>query len=208
MSENGATPGIDLEAMTRQWQELMMDGWGKMTKEVVGSDAFAAASSSYLDWALSWQKQMRNNTGQFLDSLEFPKRSDVARISKQVMAVEMRIADMEDRLDKMTNLMGAMSEAMQRIVEHTVTSVPAPAPVQVKATPTKAEAPPKPAAPAAPAAPIAAAKVTAPAKPAAPTKPAPGTKSVTKPAAGKARTGPAKAAKVIKKAPQKPKGGG
>lgn len=203
MSENGATPGIDLEAMTRQWQELMMDGWGKMTKEVVGSDAFAAASSSYLDWALSWQKQMRNNTGQFLDSLEFPKRSDVARISKQVMAVEMRIADMEDRLDKMTNLMGAMSEAMQRIVEHTVTS--APAPVQVKAAPAKAEAPPKPAAPAAP---VAAAKATAPAQPAAPTKPAPGAKSVAKPAAGKARTGPAKAAKVIKKAPQKPKGGG
>ncbi|MBT9582633.1 hypothetical protein IV102_04750 [bacterium] len=188
MSENGATPGIDLEAMTRQWQELMMDGWGKMTKEVVGSDAFAAASSSYLDWALSWQKQMRNNTGQFLDSLEFPKRSDVARISKQVMAVEMRIADMEDRLDKMTHLMGALSEAMQRIVEHTVASTPPPA--RTQAAPAKAEAP---------AAPVAAAKPAEPAKVAAPATP---------PAAGKARTGTAKSAKVIKKAPQKPKGSG
>ena len=123
--------GIDLEAMTRQWQEIMMDGWSKATKQVVGSDSFAAASSSYMDWALSWQKQMRSNTGQFLDSLEFPKRSDIARISKQVSAVEMRIADLEDRLDKMTGLLGAMSTAMQKMVEHSIAkpaSAPTPAP--------------------------------------------------------------------------------
>ena len=125
MRETKMPEGIDLEAMTRQWQEIMMDGWSKTTKQVVGSDSFAAASSSYMDWALSWQKQMRNNTGQFLDSLEFPKRSDVARISKQVNAVEMRIADLEDRLDKMTGLMGAMSVAMQRLVEHSIQQAPA-----------------------------------------------------------------------------------
>jgi len=125
MMEAKMPEGIDLEAMTRQWQEIMMDGWSKATKQVVGSDSFAAASSSYMDWALSWQKQMRNNTGQFLDSLEFPKRSDVARISKQVTAVEMRIADLEDRLDKMTGLMGAMSTAMQRLVEHSIQQAPA-----------------------------------------------------------------------------------
>ncbi|MBX3166704.1 MAG: hypothetical protein KF760_04800 [Candidatus Eremiobacteraeota bacterium] len=119
--------GIDLEAMTRQWQEIMLDGWSKATKQVVGSDSFAAASSSYMDWALSWQKQMRSNTGQFLDSLEFPKRSDIARISKQVTAVEMRIADLEDRLDKMAGLLGAMSTAMQKMVEHSIAAQPAPA---------------------------------------------------------------------------------
>lgn len=138
MSENGANPGgnaVDLEAMTRQWQELMMDSWGKMTKQVVGSDSFAAASSSYMDWALSWQKQMRNNTGQFLESLEFPKRSDIARLSKQIAAVELRVADMEDRLDKMTGLLGSMSEAMQRMVEHTIrmSSAPATAPASESA---------------------------------------------------------------------------
>ena len=146
MSENGATPGIDLEALTRQWQELMMDGWSKMTKQTVSSDSFAAASSAYMDWALSWQKQMRNNTGQFLDSLEFPKRSDVARISKQVMAVEMRIADMEDRLDKVTGLLGAMSEAMQKMVQHTVTTgspTPQPQATAPAKTAPKAPAPPK-----------------------------------------------------------------
>ncbi len=135
--------GIDLEAMTRQWQEIMMDGWSKATKQVVGSESFAAASSSYMDWALSWQKQMRSNTGQFLDSLEFPKRSDIARISKQVTAVEMRIADLEDRLDKMTGLLGAISTAMQKMVEHSISSAaPAPAePAPVKQPVKKAKAP-------------------------------------------------------------------
>ncbi len=146
--EATVSEGIDLEAMTRQWQEMMMDGWSKATKQVVGSDSFAAASSSYMDWALNWQKQMRNNTGQFLDSLEFPKRSDIARISKQVTAVEMRIADLEDRLDKMTGLLGAMSTAMQKMVEHSISAqapaktAPAPAPVErseknVEAAPVK-----------------------------------------------------------------------
>jgi TolA-binding protein len=169
--------------MTRQWQDLMMDGWGKMTKQVVGSDSFAAASSAYLDWALSWQKQMRNNTGQFLDSLEFPKRSDVARISKQVMAVEMRIADMEDRLDKMTGLMSAMSEAMQRIVEHSVTTAQAqttPAPSAKREAQTQAEAPTQ-------------ARAEAPARPAAPSKPQPAKKP-----------SPVKAAKPVQKKPKGP----
>lgn len=112
--------GIDFETMTRQWQEIMLDGWSKATKEVVSSDSFAAASSSYLDWALSWQKQMRNNTGQFLESLEFPKRSDIARLSKQISAVELRIADLEDQIDKMAGLLGAMSSAMQKMVEHSL----------------------------------------------------------------------------------------
>ena len=134
--------GIDLEAMTRQWQEIMMDSWSKATKQVVGSDSFAAASSSYMDWALSWQKQMRNNTGQFLDSLEFPKRSDVARISKQVTAVEMRIADLEDRLDKMTGLLSAMSTAMQKMVEHSI-SAQAQAPAADSAEPVAQKAPVK-----------------------------------------------------------------
>jgi len=137
------TEGIDLEAMTRQWQEIMVDSWSKATKQVVGSDSFAAASSSYMDWALSWQKQMRSNTGQFLDSLEFPKRSDIARLSKQISAVELRIADMEDRMDKMTGLLGAMSQAMQKMVEHSVAqAAPAPAPTaSAKAEPDAAPAP-------------------------------------------------------------------
>ncbi|MFN8611369.1 MAG: hypothetical protein U0931_27740 [Vulcanimicrobiota bacterium] len=137
------TEGIDLEAMTRQWQEIMMDSWSKATKQVVGSDSFAAASSSYMDWALSWQKQMRNNTGQFLDSLEFPKRSDIARLSKQLSAVELRIADMEDRMDKMTGLLGAMSQAMQKMVEHSIQVSPATPPVEQVASAPAPKAPVK-----------------------------------------------------------------
>lgn len=144
MSESGAMPQFDLEAMTKQWQDMMMDGWSKATKQMVGSDSFAATSNAYLDWALSWQKQMRNNTGQFLDSLEFPKRSDVARISKQVAAVELRIAEMEDRLDKMTGLLGAISGAMQKMVEQSIASQTQSAPVPVQEeTPVPVEARPK-----------------------------------------------------------------
>jgi hypothetical protein len=145
-------PKFDLDAMTKQWQNLMMDSWGAATKQVVGSDSFAAASSAYMDWALHWQKQMRNNTGQFLDSLEFPKRSDIARLSKQLIAVETRVAEMEDRLDKMVNLLGALSGGMQKLVEHTAAAAAAKpaaadskAAAEAKASPRKAAGEARPA---------------------------------------------------------------
>ena len=98
-AQQGEETKINFEHMAQEWQNAMVDSWSSMTKEFVASDAFASASSAYLDWALAAQKQIRNNSAQFLDALEFPKRSDLARLSKQVASLEGRLADSEDTQD-------------------------------------------------------------------------------------------------------------
>ena len=97
--EQGADPKINFEHMAQEWQNAMIDNWSSMTKQFVASDAFASASSAYMDWALAAQKQIRNNSSQFMEALDFPKRSDLARLSKQVASLEGRLADSEETQD-------------------------------------------------------------------------------------------------------------
>lgn len=93
------------EKMAKQMQDAVIETWSGATKQAVGSDGFSAASSAYLDWTLASQKQVRSSSAQFMDALEFPKRSDVARISKQISNAETRIADCEDALDKVLSVL-------------------------------------------------------------------------------------------------------
>ena len=113
--EESATQAF--EKMAQDWQNLMIDSWSGMTRQYVGSDGFAAASSAYLDWALAAQKQIRNNTAQFMDSLEFPKRSDLARLSKQIAHAEQRIADCEDTLDKILKTLQSLESKVDAKVK-------------------------------------------------------------------------------------------
>jgi hypothetical protein len=107
--------GISFEKIAQQWQDTMIDSWGKMAKQTVASDAFGAASSAYLDWTLNCQKQIRGNSAQFLDALEFPKRSDLARISKQISSAESRIGDCEDTLDSILSTLRRLEKKIEQL---------------------------------------------------------------------------------------------
>ena len=117
MSQEESTT-ISYEKIAKQWQDSMIDGWSKMTKQAVASDAFSAASSAYLDWTLNCQKQIRSNSAQFMDSLEFPKRSDIARISKQVSNAETRVADCEERLDQILSVLKRLEQKIDAQHSH------------------------------------------------------------------------------------------
>jgi hypothetical protein len=102
---NPESPAPNWNDLTRQWQDMMMGNFSTMTKEVVASDAFGAASSAALDYSLALQKQVRGQSAQFMESLEFPKRSDLARLSKQVASVEKRVLEVEEKLDEVLELL-------------------------------------------------------------------------------------------------------
>ena len=112
MAQEECTTNV-FEKIAQQWQDTMIDTWGKMAKQTIGSDGFTAVSSAYMDWALACQKQMRNNSAQFMDSLEFPKRSDIARISKQLSAVETRIGDFEGTLDQILSSLRQLEKKVE-----------------------------------------------------------------------------------------------
>lgn len=129
--EQGADPKINFEHMAQEWQNAMIDNWSSMTKQFVASDAFASASSAYMDWALAAQKQIRNNSSQFMEALDFPKRSDLARLSKQVASLEGRLADSEETQDAILGALKRLESKLDNMSK--ASSAPSAAPTSATA---------------------------------------------------------------------------
>jgi hypothetical protein len=115
MSQEKEQEKVSFESMAQQWQSAMVDTWSAMSKQFVGSEGFAAGSSAYMDWALAGQKQIRSNSAQFLDALEFPKRSDIARLAKQIAQVEARLAEAEEASDKVISMLTRLEKKMDAL---------------------------------------------------------------------------------------------
>lgn len=105
----------EFEKMATEWRNRMLDDWGAMAKTMVGSDAFGAASAATMDWSLLMQKQTRSQMGQWLEAMEIPKRSDIARVSKEVKGVEQRVADCEDRLDQVNDSLKKVARQLEKL---------------------------------------------------------------------------------------------
>ena len=105
----------DLGQAATQWQKMMMDSWSQWTKSTVSSDSFASASGAYMDWALSTQKVMTEVSGQVLETLDVPRRSDLARLSSQVQAVETRLLDQEDNSSEIRDLLIALNAKLDKL---------------------------------------------------------------------------------------------
>lgn len=128
----------DLGQAATQWQKMMMDSWGQWTKSTISSDSFATASGAYMDWALSTQKVVTEVSGQILETMDMPRRSDMARLSAQVQAVETRLLDQEDNASEIRDLLVALNAKLDKLsAEKPATAAPvsaasvsaAPAPV-------------------------------------------------------------------------------
>ena len=105
----------DLGQAATQWQKMMMDSWGQWTKSTVSSDSFATASGAYMDWALSTQKVVTEVSGQILETMDMPRRSDMARLSAQVQAVETRLLDQEDNASEIRDLLVALNAKLDKL---------------------------------------------------------------------------------------------
>lgn len=95
--------------------EETMKMWEEMTRATISSEAFSAASNATLDWTLFWQKQWRNQSAQMMDAMEFPKRSDLARLSKQVLAAESRVAACEEQLEEVNEKLDRVLAALKTL---------------------------------------------------------------------------------------------
>lgn len=115
----------DFGQAATQWQKMMMDSWSQWTKSTVSSDSFATASGAYMDWALSTQKVVTEVSGQILETMDMPRRSDMARLSAQVQAVETRLLDQQDNASEIRDLLAALNAKLDRLsVEKSVAVAP------------------------------------------------------------------------------------
>ena len=206
--EEAPNPFSAFEKMTKQWQDSVIDSWSAMTRQAVNSESFAQASAQALDSSLAGQKQIREGSAQFLESLGLPKRSDLAAVSKQISQAEMRIADCEDGLDKIQRILSRLEAKLDALGSLTDAPAEAPAAPQPPATPSPAPAALSTSTSAAPARSASTREASTGAAAAAEKKtahraaPAPESTAPTKPAASKS----ARTARNAGRANKKPKG--
>ena len=106
MAEEQATNGKSVDPMDtwRQMRDNYLDAWAKAMVEAVNSDAYAKASGVMLDTYLSASTPLREATEktmlQALQQLSMPSRADFISLADRLSNVEMRLDDMDAKLDR------------------------------------------------------------------------------------------------------------
>ncbi len=86
------------ENLADQWRKMWLDNWANVTRTTVDSDSFKNANAAAFNWTLAGQKMWRDAMGQALETMDLPRRSDLARLSRQIAALEARVLDVQEEL--------------------------------------------------------------------------------------------------------------
>jgi hypothetical protein len=82
-----------------------MESWSKNMIQFVNTDAYARATGAMLDSWLSnsvpYRKLLETTMTQVLAALNMPSRADVVGLAERLTHIEMRLDDMEAKLDQL-----------------------------------------------------------------------------------------------------------
>jgi hypothetical protein len=97
---------FDPTGMLKKIRNENMDAWSKTMVQLVNSDAYAEATAKLLDAWLSgsapFRKLLDGAMTQALESLHLPSRDDVTRLAERLTNIEMRLDDLDAKLDGFT----------------------------------------------------------------------------------------------------------
>ncbi|MCO6043254.1 hypothetical protein NG895_04990 [Aeoliella sp. ICT_H6.2] len=105
MSSNSETFNpFDPTGMLKDMRDASMDAWAKVMVDVVNTDAYADASGAMLDaWLVSsgpFRKAVEDTMKNTLASLNLPSRDEVTRLAERLTNIEVRLDDMDAKLDE------------------------------------------------------------------------------------------------------------
>jgi hypothetical protein len=90
--------------MFKNMRDTGMDAWSKMMIQLVNTDAYAQATGTMLDTWLSssapFRKMIETTMTQVLINFNMPTRSDVTSLAERLTNIEMRLDDLEAKLDE------------------------------------------------------------------------------------------------------------
>jgi hypothetical protein len=112
MSENNKDFDLfDPTGLLKTMRNDHLEVWSKTMVQFVNSDAYAFATGKMLDIWLSnsapFRKMIENALAQTLANLNIPSREEVARLAQQLTNIELRLDDLDIKLDE--SLMAARS---------------------------------------------------------------------------------------------------
>jgi hypothetical protein len=103
MSHKDETNPFDPTGMFKSMRDASMDAWSKMMIQLVNSDAYAKANGAMMDaWLTSsspFRKALESTMSQVLTQLNMPTRSDVTGLNERLTNIEMRLDDLEAKID-------------------------------------------------------------------------------------------------------------
>jgi polyhydroxyalkanoic acid synthase PhaR subunit len=120
----GPTNSFDPFGQWKALRESNLDAWSKVMVDFVNSDAYARASAQWLDTYMtmsqSFQQVIDQAMTQTLSQYNMPSTADIERLAERLTNVELRLDDLDARLDEMLRLLRGLTDAAvttQRAVE-------------------------------------------------------------------------------------------
>jgi polyhydroxyalkanoic acid synthase PhaR subunit len=94
-------------------RDVYLDAWAKTMVDMVNSDAYAQATGTMLDTYLTvstpFREAIEKAMLKTLEQLAMPTRADVVSIAERMTNIEMRLDDMEAKLDIVQRLLAPSS---------------------------------------------------------------------------------------------------
>ncbi len=101
---NGNFNPFDPTGMLKTIRDANMETWSKMMIESVNTDAYARVTAEMLDAWLSnstpFRKAIEAAMTKALGNLNMPSRAEVISLAERLTNIEMRLDDMEAKLDE------------------------------------------------------------------------------------------------------------
>jgi hypothetical protein len=95
---------FDPTGMFKEMRNSSMDAWSKMMIQFVNTDAYAHATGAMLDsWltaSVPFHKATEAALARALASCQLPTRDDLTRLAERLTNIEMRLDDLEAKLDE------------------------------------------------------------------------------------------------------------
>jgi hypothetical protein len=106
-SNDGYNP-FDPTTMFKQMRDTSLHAWAKAMVDLVNTDAYAQANGAMLDaWLHSsgpFRKVIESTMRQTLTQLSLPTRDDVTRLAERLTNIELRLDDLDAKLDESLRL--------------------------------------------------------------------------------------------------------
>lgn len=102
----------------REGRDTYLDAWAKAMMEAVNSDQYAKATGAILDSYLTASSPFRDvlekSMLQVLQQLSMPSRADFIGLAERVTNIEMRLDDMDAKLDRILKQISVPSPPQPR----------------------------------------------------------------------------------------------
>jgi hypothetical protein len=118
MADQQTANGKDYDPMSafREMRDQYLDAWGKVMIETVNTDSYARATGAMLDSYLTastpFREALEKVMLQALQQMSMPSRADFCSLAERATHIEMKLDDMDARLERIEKLIvGARATA-------------------------------------------------------------------------------------------------